>query len=372
MKAPVAICLFYLCSFLSFTSLPAHAQAESSTQDEQAPQATARIIGGIFTQAGELPWQAFVRIDFSENGTEAYQCGGVVIDQETVLTAAHCMVNAGRMATPQHVRVWAGITSLENASNQNMTPVSTIVVHPNYNSSNFHHDIAIIRLAMSLPPRAIPLRIASIGTQQRADTEFANTWVVNGARPANLLVSGWGSVVPGNDRGVILLKQTLLSGVPDRSCDALWGSTVYPQVYSLFVCAGPPTPELYRDSCFGDSGGPLVWRDPQASSDPDFGLRLVGLVSFGEGCAGNLPGVYTQVSTYLSWIDSVLGSGFNPTPASVFTTNPFLQDYSRAGLEDFGTRTNNGSDGGGSVSLFVLFALLWLVFRRFSDGIRMD
>ncbi|WP_459779439.1 S1 family serine peptidase [Photobacterium sp. R1] len=366
MKAPVAICLFYLSCFFMFASLSVHAQdEESGTPNEQAPQATARIIGGILTQPGELPWQAFVRIDFSENGTEAYQCGGVVIDQETVLTAAHCMVNAGRVATPMHVRVWAGITSLEDAGNQNLAPVSAVIVHPSYNSSNFNNDIAILRLAISLPPRAIPIRIATVATQRRADAEFVSTWVVNGVRPANLLVSGWGSDFPKSEKGVMSLNQTLLSGVPDRSCDALWGSTVYPQVYSLFVCAGPPSPELYRDSCFGDSGGPLVWQDPQASSDSDFGLRLVGLVSFGEGCAGNLPGVYTQVSTYLDWIGSVLGSRFNPAPASVFAVNPFLQDYSKAGLEDFGTRTNSSSDSGGSLSWLTLFALLWLAIRRF-------
>ncbi|QUJ68116.1 serine protease [Photobacterium sp. GJ3] len=332
---------------------------------ENPPEA--RIIGGISAMPGEVPWQAFISIDFSSNGTEAYQCGGVVVDARTVLTAAHCIINAGRRATPEHVRVWAGITSLLGATSRSVTPVSAITVHPAYNSSNFNHDIAILQLAMDLPEAAIPIQIASVATQQRADNAFANTWVVNGDRPGNLLVTGWGSTTPNPDApGATQLQQTLLSGVPDRNCDMLWGSSVNPQVYRIFVCASPPSPRLSRDSCYGDSGGPLVWQDPQASSDPDFGLRLVGLVSFGEGCAGNLPGVYTQVSTYLDWIAAVVGSGFVATPASVFAMNPFLKDYSQAGLENFNVQSSGGGgdDSGGGLSLLILLALTGLAILR--------
>ena len=365
MKAPITNRLLSL-AFLLFMSGLARAQTDELPAQATQHEPTARIIGGISAVPGDIPWQAFINIDFSDNGTEVYLCGGVVIAPRIMLTAAHCIVNGGRIATPLHVKVWAGITSVFSATSRNAIPVSAINVHPSYNSSNFNNDIAVIRLSQDLPETAIPIQIASVSTQNRADAEFANTWVANSSRPANLLISGWGSVTPNPDSaGSTQLQQTVLSGVPDRVCDNLWGSSVHPGVYSIFVCASPPSPNLSRDSCFGDSGGPLVWQDPQASSDPDFGLRLLGLVSFGEGCAGNLPGVYTQVSTYLDWIAAVTGSDFTPASAPVFAVNPFLKDYSNAGLEQFRVESSGGDDSGGSYSLVGLLGLFGLLLWRF-------
>ncbi|UIP27312.1 serine protease [Photobacterium sp. TLY01] len=365
MKAPITNRLLSL-AFLLFMSGLARAQTDELPAQATQHEPTARIIGGISAVPGDIPWQAFINIDFSDNGTEVYLCGGVVIAPRIILTAAHCIVNGGRIATPLHVKVWAGITSVFSATSRNAIPVSAIIVHPGYNSSNFNNDIAVIRLSQDLPETAIPIQIASVSTQNRADAEFANTWVANSSRPANLLISGWGSVTPNPDSaGSTQLQQTVLSGVPDRVCDNLWGSSVHPGVYSIFVCASPPSPNLSRDSCFGDSGGPLVWQDPQASSDPDFGLRLLGLVSFGEGCAGNLPGVYTQVSTYLDWIAAVTGSDFTPASAPVFAVNPFLKDYSNAGLEQFRVESSGGDDSGGSYSLMGLLGLFGLLLWRF-------
>ena len=54
-----------------------------------------------------------------------------------------------------------------------------------------------------------------------------------------------------------------------------------------------------KDSCQGDSGGPLVSK----ATDIDTGYSLIGVVSWGSGCASpNYYGVYTKVSNYLDWI----------------------------------------------------------------------
>ena len=58
-----------------------------------------------------------------------------------------------------------------------------------------------------------------------------------------------------------------------------------------------------KDACQGDSGGPLVTRSPS-----DLGYSLIGVTSFGEGCAApNKYGVYTEVSYYLDWIATNYG-----------------------------------------------------------------
>ena len=64
------------------------------------------------------------------------------------------------------------------------------------------------------------------------------------------------------------------------------------------LCAGGGTSG--RDACRGDSGGPL-------RVETDDGPRLVGVVSAGEGCsAPGVPGLYTRVSHYIDWIDSIV------------------------------------------------------------------
>lgn len=62
-------------------------------------------------------------------------------------------------------------------------------------------------------------------------------------------------------------------------------------------CSHDPTRK--RDSCQGDSGGPL--QTTQTYSNP---VKVVGVVSFGIGCGGKLPGVYTRVAHYVEWIGS--------------------------------------------------------------------
>lgn len=67
------------------------------------------------------------------------------------------------------------------------------------------------------------------------------------------------------------------------------------------ICAGDTTGE--RDTCQGDSGGPLqisTWAESQRI------YYVIGITSFGRGCATRQPGVYTRVSYYLDWIESVV------------------------------------------------------------------
>jgi len=310
-----------------------------------------KIIGGINSSVNELPWQAYLNMTFPDgDGGSTFICGGAVISENVVLTAAHCLRHGETTVEPQNVKVWAGIISLFMANSFNAVSVSEVIIHPSYNSSRLANDIAIIKLASPLPTLAKPILMADQITQNRVDNAFANGWVDNAEREANLLVSGWGSADLTNlSLGSLVLQQTLLSGVPDSICDSpsLWGNNINPDDYPIYLCAGSVSPDKGRDSCFGDSGGPLVWQDPQAASDSDFGLRLVGLVSFGrDGCAGDLPGVYTEVAHFQEWIQGGVGILAQATP--IFELNPFNADYSNAGV-DVPVAGSSGS-GGSSVS----------------------
>ncbi|MGF1680562.1 S1 family peptidase [Photobacterium minamisatsumaniensis] len=351
--------LFILLSW--FAIFPIEASSES-------PVITPKIIGGIESENNELPWQAYLNMSFPDgDGTKTFICGGVVISPTAVLTAAHCMRNGSTTAAAEDVDVWAGITSIFSANRLNAVSVSDIIIHPSYSSSRFANDIAILMLSSPLPDSAVPINIATDSEQQSVDNEFDNGWVSNGDRVANLLVSGWGSTDPNSSgSGSTKLRQTLLSGVPDRTCDGMWGSNINTGDYSIYLCAGSTSPDLARDSCFGDSGGPLVWQNPQAAADSDFGLRLVGLVSFGEGCAGRLPGVYTQTSNYRSWIANEVGNSVFNQATSTFSINPFLSDYGNAGegIVVNNTSSNSGDGGGGNIDFRYLLGLGLLALLR--------
>lgn len=66
------------------------------------------------------------------------------------------------------------------------------------------------------------------------------------------------------------------------------------------ICAG--SPDGGKDSCQGDSGGPLAYRTDANTT------TLIGIVSYGEGCANPIfPGVYTKVAALLDWIHDIKG-----------------------------------------------------------------
>nr|WP_241148869.1 serine protease [Photobacterium sanguinicancri] len=214
----------------------------------------------------------------------------MLVAQDVVLTAAHCLQNGGLTANAADVKVWAGISSVFSASSRNVLSVSRRTINNSYNASRFSNDIAVLSLATPAPDSAKPILIANQDQIDRANTEFQTSYTQGGNNPANLLVSGWGSTSVNGSSGSSDLQQTLLTGVPDNTCNNQWGSGVTSGEANIFVCAISPSPLVVRDSCFGDSGGPLVWQDPLRASDSDFGLRLLGLVSFGDGCASSLPG----------------------------------------------------------------------------------
>ncbi|MBD8514327.1 serine protease [Photobacterium sp. CAU 1568] len=358
--------------------------AEQQVQQASASARTepvARIIGGNPTYQENIPWQALVYIDAGNDGHDVFQCGGVIIDKNTVLTAAHCIIKNSVAAQQDEIFVWAGITSTDSVTAFNALRVTAVDLHPGFNEETFINDIALLRLGKDIPAGAQPIQLATVSEQQQADTAFDNTFVPDSQRGQNLLVSGWGrtSTEPGAT-SARQLQHALLAGVPDDYCEQVWGSVVEPSQSAMFVCAMSPDPAVKRDTCQGDSGGPLVWQNPQASADSDLGFRLVGLVSFGAECGADFPAVYTEVSHYRDWIALIAGDGFNFYPDSVFAFNPFALNAENTSVTSE-TDTQNSQDSaisalssamasrsGGSVTAGGMLALLGMLWWRRSQG----
>ncbi|MGF1784824.1 serine protease [Photobacterium swingsii] len=323
-----------------------------------------KIINGIDTPANSLPWQVSVN----------FGCGGSIISGNWVVTAAHCVVDPDthKINKPEDVTIFAHSENIMNNVSGKNYAAADVIVHPGYLTDYRHDDIALLKISDSIFmggnantefPDNTMIQLLSASKQVELDNLIANKWVENQKREAYLLTSGWGST-DGRDpkhSDSLILKQTLLTGVPDSICERDWSSLPHEKV----ICTNSPDPDLATDSCFGDSGGPLVWQDPSHSSDSDKGLRLVGIVSYGKrSCGTSESAVYTQVSNYIPWIKSHIG-GHLPA-ASTFTIDPFKADYSAAPKDPVvSSSSSSSSDNGGSASIFSLMVLcLFGVFRR--------
>ncbi|MDC0711044.1 serine protease [Stigmatella sp. ncwal1] len=252
---------------------------EEAPSLESTGQVEREIIGGVESFANDVPWQVRITLNGSPH------CGGSLIHRKWVLTAAHC-VNGFSTSS---LRVIAGDhrISVTEATEQVRT-VTRSIVHPSYRSISGApvDDVALIELSSPVSinkgAQIIPLNTPSPDYGQPTDSPF----------PDNI-VSGWGWTSAYGSASDVL-RQTNLKIYPTSTCNAA------PLVRDLSaaqeICAGWGT----SGGCHGDSGGPLYREYPE--------LRLIGIVSWGQGGTCNSYTVFTRVSQYVSWITGYTGS----------------------------------------------------------------
>ncbi|EMP27698.1 kallikrein-14 [Chelonia mydas] len=230
-------------------------------------QTDTRVIGGYPCERPQ-PWQAAI-YDLNR-----LYCGGVLINKDWVLTAAHCRL-------PGTTNIRLGEYNLRKVDETEQLRVAAkIIPHPNYDPATKDNDIMLIKLATSaqLNNNVHPIALASSAAQPGAICQ----------------VSGWGTTTSPQPSFPALLQCADLRILSASECRQAYSSLVTDNM----LCAGARQGGI--DSCQGDSGGPLVCS----------GI-LQGIVSWGlEECAQrNKPGVYTKVSKYISWIQQTVRGG---------------------------------------------------------------
>ncbi|XP_077069357.1 polyserase-2 [Siphateles boraxobius] len=250
-----------------------------------------KIVGGQAAPAGAWPWQ----VSLHRRGS--HFCGGSLINNRWVLTAAHCFADT---TLPSPI-VYLGRQTQEGANvNEVSRGVSKIINHPNYNSKTQNNDITLLQLdsPVNFTDFISPVCLASSNSLFFNQT---SSWVTGWGR----ISSGISLPSPGT------LQEVQVPIVGNRQCKCLYGVS---QITDNMICAG--LLEGGKDSCQGDSGGPMVSKQ---------GVWIQsGVVSFGEGCAlPKFPGVYARVSKYQDWING-----------HITTNQPGFITFNSSGTDD--------------------------------------
>lgn len=245
------------------------------------------VVGGRNSLPKEYPHMAL--IGYGNYSNVKWRCGGSIISEQYVLSAAHCTT------TSESPPRWARLGELDlSTKKDNADPrdfaIIEIITHPEYQSPSLYNDIALFKLSASVKFNSY-IRPICLNSRQ----DFNNSKVI---------ATGWGSTGYGEMESPKL--QTVNIFIQDhRRCESIYNNSSrlkYGFNASSMICAGYLAGG--KDTCQGDSGGPLHM-DMEGGCSETF--SQVGITSFGEGCGFvNTPAIYTRVSFYLSWIESVV------------------------------------------------------------------
>lgn len=236
-----------------------------------------RIVGGHHVkQVNMYPWVAALLYK------GRFYCGGSLINEKYVLTAAHCVHKFDKKHLA--VRLMDHDRSTPNETVLVERRVDRIVKHKGYSARNFNNDIALIRLSE-------PINFTK--SANRDENPSPVCLPVEGKSFAGYqgLVVGWGTTKAGGSTSNVL-QEVDVPIMSNEDCK----KTAYGEsrITANMLCAG--VTEGGKDSCQGDSGGPLKIVNGTNH-------YIVGIVSWGEGCAvKDYPGVYARVNRYLNWI----------------------------------------------------------------------
>ncbi|XP_016382691.1 trypsin-2-like [Sinocyclocheilus rhinocerous] len=222
-----------------------------------------KIVGGYECEPHSQPWMAFLKTSF-------HQCGGFLINQNWIMSAAHCY------DTRIEVRLGKHNIAVDESSEQSI-PSERVIRHPQFNYSTIDNDIMLIKLRKPVTlnkfvkPVDLPKSCAPPDTMCR--------------------VSGWG-ITMNETVDSDKLQCLNLSIISDRDCNESYPDLITASMFCAGYLKGG------KGVCQGDSGGPMVCDG-----------EIQGIVSAGGRCAAkDQPGIFTKVCLFNSWITETINT----------------------------------------------------------------
>ncbi|XP_035448297.2 trypsin CFT-1-like [Spodoptera frugiperda] len=229
-----------------------------------------RIVGGDLANINQYPSIAALLYSWNLNHY-AHACGGIILNTNTILTAAHCTYGDA----PNSWRIRVGSSMAHTGGN--VYNVAHNIVHNAFSFRTLDNDIAILR-SSSVFANNDNVRVASIAGPNYLLADHSLVWAV-----------GWGDTYFGSHAGSEQLRHVQVQTINQNTCRINY-ATRGVVITDNMLCSGWPTGS--RDQCHGDSGGPLYHNN-----------IVVGVCSFGIGCGqAFFPRVNTRVSRYTAWI----------------------------------------------------------------------
>ncbi|XP_064802155.1 chymotrypsin-like protease CTRL-1 [Oncorhynchus masou masou] len=196
-----------------------------------------KIVNGQNAVSGSWPWQVSL-----QDASGFHFCGGSLISQNWVVTAAHCRVIPGR-----HQVILSEHDRQSNAEPIQVKSISRVITHPYYNSQNFNNNVTPLKLSspVQITSRVSPVCLASSCTPFPSGTCCVTT--------------GWGKT--GTTSSPCILQQVTLPLLSSAQCKQYWGQN---RITEAMICAGAsgvasaPNLSLLLLHLQDDSGGPLV------------------------------------------------------------------------------------------------------------------
>lgn len=312
-SALLIVALALTASVLAGTPARADLRGDTPPPTTTEPGATPNIVGGSLATAGQFPFTvALIRRGVTSR-FDGFSCGASVLSRSWVVTAAHCLVDyrgdypGQEYVGPNHFDVLAGTHLLTGTGGQRLR-VASVHVHPSYSFPQNDYDVALLRLAR--PTSAPEVPVIAAPTAALDDPGKMATTV------------GWGVTSYGNSNPSSTQRFVSVPILSDAAC-----SSAYPPGFadeygnpleyrSNMLCAGFAGGG--KDACQGDSGGPLLGGSAETS------WHLIGIVSFGNGCAeAAFPGVYHRTWTTMSWLSRTRRFGPFAPDANAFIARQF-------------------------------------------------